>query len=98
MLTQDPLTLASAIFSVLGLGGLFVSSKPLTVGGVLMTAALAASMTQAAIGVSRSLQHAPSGVQPHDAATDMTDLLQWAREWVWSQALLLRATQPNAEA
>ena len=86
---MDPITVASGVFSLLGMFGMFVSSKPMTVGGVVMTLALTASITQAAIGVSYMMPGSSEGLSPSgptepmdSSPRDMIDLGKQLWGWV----------------
>ena len=92
---MDPITVASGVFSLLGMFGMFVSSKPMTVGGVVMTLALTASITQAAIGASYMMGTTGSGeglppsapAEPMDSSPrDMIDLAKQLWGWVLTNA------------
>ena len=91
MVALDPLTVASSIFTLLGVFGLFVSTKPVTLGGVIMTVALSASATQAIVGMSNMLpdSSAPSMPSPvpntgEGSPKDVVDLAKLA--WGWAQS------------
>lgn len=86
---MDPITVASGVFSLLGMFGMFVSSKPMTVGGVVMTLALTASITQAAIGVGYMMPGSGEGLSPpgpiksmDGSPRDMIDLGKQIWGWV----------------
>ena len=92
MVALDPLTVASTIFTILGVFGLFVSTKPVTLGGVVMTVALAASATQAVVGFQHMLPGSTEPSMPSqvpntwdDSPKDMVDLARMA--WAWASQM-----------
>ena len=83
MANVDALTMGCIVMSVLGLVSLYVSSKPVTLGGVVMTLLLAMSVTQAAMGMTRALGHdgshdTPPSAAPPDVVEQMRVLWQYA--------------------
>ena len=92
MVALDPLTVASTIFTILGVFGLFVSTKPVTLGGVVMTVALSASATQAIVGIQDMMPHpVEPGMPPpvpntgEGSPKDVVDLARLA--WGWASQM-----------
>lgn len=84
----DAMTIGSMVMSTFGVFSLFVSSKPVTFGSVVMTIALSMSVTQAMMGVSRYLSVAeettpsfPSTPQP-PVNPDVVDHARMV--WAWA--------------
>ena len=84
----DAVTIACMVMSAFGVFSLFVSSKPVTVGSVMMTITLSMSVTQAAMGVSRYLSVGeettpsfPSTPQPPPMNPDVIDHARMV--WAW---------------
>jgi|TARA_B110000967_G_scaffold144579_1_gene147983 hypothetical protein len=77
----DAVTIACMVMSAFGVFSLFVSSKPVTLGSVVMTIALSMSVTQAAMGMSRYLSTAedtipssfPETAQPPPVNPDVVE-------------------------
>ena len=80
--------------SAFGVFSLFVSSKPVTVGSVVMTITLSMSVTQAAMGVSRYLSVAdgttpssfPETAQPPPVNPDVVEHARMV--WAWAMGTL----------
>ncbi len=82
----DVVTLGSSILSLLCFVSLFVSSKPVTIGGVFMTIVLAASLTQVICGV---LSLVSLAELPPKTPDDPEDVLEKARVfWDWASKSL----------
>jgi len=86
----DAVTIGCMVMSGFGVFSLFVSSKPVTVGSVVMTIALSMSVTQAAMGVSRYLSTAeetihssfPGSAQSPPVNPDVVDHARMVWAWV----------------
>lgn len=68
----DVVTVGCLVMSVLGLFSLFVSSKPVTFAGVVMTLFLSMSVTQAAMGISRFMSSG-NGVSSYGGTPGVDD-------------------------
>jgi hypothetical protein len=85
----DVVTVGCLVTSALGLFSLFVSSKPVTVGSVVLIVVLSMSVTQTTMGVARNLAAAddPAPSFPHavpntlPANPDVVDQVQMAWKW-----------------
>lgn len=77
----DSVTIGSGILAMLGFFTLFLSSKPVTMGSVLMTAVVAAAATQAATGI----LPAPPPAALQDGAPRPPDVVDYARmSWTYA--------------
>lgn len=90
-LPTDVLTIGSSVLSVLCFVSLFVSSKPVTLGGCFMVLLLTASVTQAIMGLHKlanapleAPQEAPAAGSARGAGMDVLDHARAA--WVWFAA------------
>lgn len=84
----DAVTIGCMVMSAFGVFSLFVSSKPVTVGSVVMTITLSMSVTQAAMGVSRYLSTAEDTVPSFPGRAQSPpvnpDVVEHARMvWAW---------------
>jgi len=68
---MDSVTVGCALWSMLGFFALFLSSKPVTVGSVVMTAVVAATATQAVVGFLPQPSALPAGAPPPPDVVDM---------------------------
>ena len=87
-LPTDVLTIGSSVLSVLCFVSLFVSSKPVTLGGCFMVLLLTASVTQAIMGLYQlanapleTSQEAPAAASTRGVGMDVLDHARAA--WVW---------------
>ena len=83
---MDAITIWSAVLTVFGSYAMFVSSKPVTVGGVLMILVLSVSSTQAVMGgvkVWRSAETVTPEVAQGEKANDQSDMIDVVRG-IWS--------------
>lgn len=72
---NDFVTAACATFTIFGALSLFVSSKPVTLGAVVMTVFLAIAASQVAVGISASSFQCESAV--HDAVQTANTAWKW---------------------
>ena len=92
----DAVTIGCIVMSAFGVFSLFVSSKPVTVGSVVMTIALSMSVTQAAMGVSRYLSASEATIpsfssfpRSANAPPVNPDVVDHARmAWAWAMGSL----------
>jgi hypothetical protein len=83
----DALTFASTVFTCFGMFTLFLSSKPVTIGGVLMTICVSLAATQTAMGLERAFPAEGDRALPSREETgDLSNLARSAWQWGWSQA------------
>lgn len=82
---MDTVTIGSTILTLVGFYAMFVSSKPVTFGGVIMSMVVSASATQAVIGVCRTMGIAETLIQPisrqPETQPDVLEGLGMALEW-----------------
>jgi len=95
----DAVTIGCMVMSAFGVFSLFVSSKPVTVGSVVMTIALSMSVTQAMMGMSRYLSVAeetiPSSFPGNAQSLPVNpDVVEHARMvWAWALGTLSSHTR-----
>jgi hypothetical protein len=82
---MDAITIGSAILSVIGFYAMFVSSKPVTVGSVLMSIVMSMSATQAVVGVLK-VAHPVMLDKTMEKPQDVLDGASMA--WAWAQKAL----------
>ena len=78
----EPSALCCATFSALTFAMLFLSKKPVTLGGVIACAVLSMSTTQATIGLARAYS-GPEAPRQDDVSDMLTAAMAWARQTMY---------------
>ena len=87
---MDVVTIGCGVTTLLGAFALFVSSKPMTLGGVVMVLLLSITSTQLVVGLTKAVS---PEYKPATAAAENVEVIEQVRvlgSWAWDRLLSLR--------